>query len=318
MKVAVRYYSRGGNVKLMADALAKGAGVAAISIDDPEGPLIEPVDILFIGGAIYGFKLDPKLIQYIEDMPADSVRDRVICFGSSRTTRRPVYSLQELLKKRGFTIGKQGAYARHTPKPTALAAFEFFARKQVEKTAEEEALPPVAYMIRAVKDEMRAEAEEAAMNAEQAAAAALSAAAEEANAAAEAAARMAAEAAQRAKELAAQAAEKKAQAEALLHEAEQAEETAGTAGSEETAGTVATATTPSEKAEQDAPESADATMDVPSDAAGVTEGAATDEAGSTAEPVAESADGTTDELGTGVTDAETDTATGVTDTGSED
>ena len=30
MKIAVRYYSRGGNVKMLAEALARGAGVEAV------------------------------------------------------------------------------------------------------------------------------------------------------------------------------------------------------------------------------------------------------------------------------------------------
>ncbi len=232
MKVAVRYYSRGGNTKLIADALAKGAGVVAVSIDEPDGPLTEPVDILFLGGATHSFKLDDKLIQYIEDMPEDIVRDRVICFGSSAVTRRPVYSIQELLKNRGFPIGKQAVWARKKAKPTALAAFEFFARKEVERSAEEEALPPVAYMIRAVKDEMRAEEAAQQMSEEQAAAAALNAAVEEANEAAEAAARMAEEAAERARELAARAEAAKAEAAALASEAEHAAEVAEDQGDE--------------------------------------------------------------------------------------
>ena len=224
MKVAVRYYSVGGNVKLIAEALARGAGVPAISIDEPEGPLREPVDILFLGGATHNFKLDPKLIQYIEDMPEGIVTDRVICFGSSAFTRRPIYSIMELLKKKNFKIGKQAVWARKTAKPTALAAFEFFAHKQVEITSEDEALPPVSYMIRAVKDEMRAEEEAAQLSEEQQAVAELNAAAEEATEAAEAAALMAAEAAARAKELAERAAAAKAEAEALVSEAEQAAE----------------------------------------------------------------------------------------------
>lgn len=48
MNVAVRYYSRSGNTKALADAMARAAGVPAISVDAPEAKLDEPVDVLFI------------------------------------------------------------------------------------------------------------------------------------------------------------------------------------------------------------------------------------------------------------------------------
>lgn len=52
MKKAVRYYSRLGSTKTIAEAIAQGAGVQAVSItEEPE--LTEPVDVLFLGGAPY-------------------------------------------------------------------------------------------------------------------------------------------------------------------------------------------------------------------------------------------------------------------------
>ena len=65
MKVAIRYYSRGGNVELMAEALARGTGVEAISIDEPGAEITEHVDLLFIGGALYKFQLDPLFKEYL-------------------------------------------------------------------------------------------------------------------------------------------------------------------------------------------------------------------------------------------------------------
>lgn len=47
---AVRYYSKLGNTKKIAEAIAEGAGVSAVSItDEPE--LKEHTDVLFLGGA---------------------------------------------------------------------------------------------------------------------------------------------------------------------------------------------------------------------------------------------------------------------------
>ena len=47
---AVRYFSKLGNTKTIAEAIADGAGAKAVSVtEEPE--LKEPVDILFLGGA---------------------------------------------------------------------------------------------------------------------------------------------------------------------------------------------------------------------------------------------------------------------------
>ena len=50
MSTAVRYYSRSGNTKLVAEAIAKALGVSAVSVDRPEAALNEKADVLFIGG----------------------------------------------------------------------------------------------------------------------------------------------------------------------------------------------------------------------------------------------------------------------------
>lgn len=44
MKIAIRYYTKGGNTKKLADAISQATGVAAESV---EQPLAEDVDILF-------------------------------------------------------------------------------------------------------------------------------------------------------------------------------------------------------------------------------------------------------------------------------
>ena len=52
---AVRYYSRSGNTKLVADAIADAIHVKAVSVDQADAPLTEKADVLFIGGALYAY-----------------------------------------------------------------------------------------------------------------------------------------------------------------------------------------------------------------------------------------------------------------------
>ena len=61
MNIAVRYYSRSGNTKAVADAIAAAAQVQAVSVDQDDAAITEPVDVLFIGGALYAYGLDSSL-----------------------------------------------------------------------------------------------------------------------------------------------------------------------------------------------------------------------------------------------------------------
>ena len=64
---AVRYYSKSGNTKAIAEAIAEGAGVQAVSITD-EPALTEYTDVLFLGGAPYANIMAPELKSYAEKL----------------------------------------------------------------------------------------------------------------------------------------------------------------------------------------------------------------------------------------------------------
>lgn len=72
MTKAVRYFSKLGNTKTIAEAIADGAGVKAVSItDEPE--LKGRVDILFLGGAPYANIMAPEMKEYAEKLDASKV-----------------------------------------------------------------------------------------------------------------------------------------------------------------------------------------------------------------------------------------------------
>ena len=161
MNVAVRYYSRSGHVKALAEALAEGAGVEAISIDDPKGKLTKPVDILFIGGALYAYQLDQKLKDYIAAIPEGMVKDRAICFGSSALTRRPIFLIQDELKKVGINVAPQAVYGRGNPRKLVLESAKVFAEIESKRESDEDTLKPYMYFKKAEEryDAAQAEAE---------------------------------------------------------------------------------------------------------------------------------------------------------------
>ena len=57
MKIAVRYYTKTGNTKRLAEAIAEAVGAKALPISTP---IAEPVDILFLGNSYYAFSIDPE------------------------------------------------------------------------------------------------------------------------------------------------------------------------------------------------------------------------------------------------------------------
>ena len=79
MKVAVRYYTKTGNTKRLAEAVAKAVNTEALPISVP---VDEPVDVLFLGNSYYAFTIDPEVRDFIRALDKDKVK-RIVNFGSA-------------------------------------------------------------------------------------------------------------------------------------------------------------------------------------------------------------------------------------------
>ena len=79
MKIAVRYYTKTGNTKRLAEAIAKEVGVEALPISTP---IAEPVDILFLGNSYYAFTIDPEVRTFIRSLDKNKV-GRIANFGTA-------------------------------------------------------------------------------------------------------------------------------------------------------------------------------------------------------------------------------------------
>ncbi len=110
MSVAVRYFSRLGGTKKLALAIAEGAGVEAFSIVE-EPVLQEYVDVLFLGGAPYANKMDPKLRAYAESILPEKV-GRVVLFSSSNWSKRTVVTLRKMFLEKGIKVDNEYFWAQ--------------------------------------------------------------------------------------------------------------------------------------------------------------------------------------------------------------
>lgn len=96
MNIAVRYYTRSGNTKKLADAVAKTASVEA---KDITAPLTEKADILFLGCSYYAFDVDEAVKKFIIENK-DNI-GKIVCFGTSAMMK----SMKKPVKKVADTVG---------------------------------------------------------------------------------------------------------------------------------------------------------------------------------------------------------------------
>ena len=80
MRVDVRYYSKNGGTKKLAEAIANAVGAEAKTVDVP---LDQRADLVFLGSSVYGGKPDPSVVKFI----ADNARNigKIVVFGSACT-----------------------------------------------------------------------------------------------------------------------------------------------------------------------------------------------------------------------------------------
>ncbi len=79
MKVAVRYYTKTGNTRRLAEAVAEAVGEKALPISTP---VTEPVDVLFLGNSYYAFSIDPEVRDFVRSLDKNKV-GRIVNFGSA-------------------------------------------------------------------------------------------------------------------------------------------------------------------------------------------------------------------------------------------
>ncbi len=79
MTFAVRYYTKTGNTKKLAEAVAEALGVEALPISVP---VDEKVDVLMLGNSYYAFSIDPEVRDFIRSLDKEKV-GRIANFGSA-------------------------------------------------------------------------------------------------------------------------------------------------------------------------------------------------------------------------------------------
>ena len=136
MKIAVRYYTRGGNTKRLAEAVARAVGTEALPISTP---VTEPVDILFLGNSYYAFNIDPEVRDFVRSLNRDMV-GRIVNFGSAAMLNSTYKKVKAEADKAGIHMDEREFHCRgefkgiHKGHPDSndLKAAAEFAKKIIE------------------------------------------------------------------------------------------------------------------------------------------------------------------------------------------
>ena len=135
MNIAVRYYTKTGNTKRLAEAVAKAVGVEALPIS---APVTEPVDILFLGNSYYAFSIDPEVRDFVRKLDKSRVGKIVNC-GSAAMLNSTYKKVKAEADKVGIPMDEREFHCRgefkgiHKGKPdeSDLRAAAEFAKKIV-------------------------------------------------------------------------------------------------------------------------------------------------------------------------------------------
>ncbi len=136
MKCAVRYYTKTGNTKKLAEAVAAAVGVEALPISEP---VTEAVDILFLGNSYYAFSIDPEVRGFVRSLDKSKV-GKIANFGSAAMLNSTYSKVKAEADKVGIPMAEKEFHCRgefkgiHKGKPDEndLAAAAAFAKSLIE------------------------------------------------------------------------------------------------------------------------------------------------------------------------------------------
>ena len=137
MKIAVRYYTKTGNTKRLAEAVAEAVGTVALPISTP---VSEQADILFLGNSYYAFSIDPEVRDFIRSLDISKV-GRIVNFGSAAMLNSTWKKVKAEADKAGIAMDEREFHCKgefkgiHKGRPNAddLAAAAKFAKSIISE-----------------------------------------------------------------------------------------------------------------------------------------------------------------------------------------
>ncbi len=108
MTYAVRYYTKTGNTKRLAEAIARELGVEALPISVP---ISEKVDLLFLGNSYYAFTIDPEVRQFVGSLDKNLV-GKIVNFGTAAMLNSTYKKVKSVASKVGIEMDPNEFHCR--------------------------------------------------------------------------------------------------------------------------------------------------------------------------------------------------------------
>jgi flavodoxin len=105
MKTWVLYYSKGGNTKKIADAIADELDDVMKSEQIPPAYPPEKVALMFLGTGEYAGKPDPKTVEFVRTLTKDRVKN-IAVFGTNGKGQAgtAISTIKSLIKEKGINV----------------------------------------------------------------------------------------------------------------------------------------------------------------------------------------------------------------------
>ncbi|MBD5823156.1 flavodoxin family protein [Lactococcus petauri] len=103
MKYAVRYASRGGNTRAVADEIAKKIDVKAERISEP---LEEEVDVLFLGAGVWFASVTKDMKEYLVALDSGKIK-QIVAFSTSGHLESAIKKITAAAKDKGIKVNEE-------------------------------------------------------------------------------------------------------------------------------------------------------------------------------------------------------------------
>ena len=107
MNIAIRYYTKTGTTKKLAEALSEAVGVEALTVDNP---LTEDVDILFLGSAVYAAGVDSEIKKFIESINVNV--GKIVNFSSAALIESTYKQVNKIAEDNNITMAEEEFHCR--------------------------------------------------------------------------------------------------------------------------------------------------------------------------------------------------------------
>lgn len=103
MKYAVRYASRGGNTRAVADVIANKLNIKAKRISEP---LEEEVEVLFLGAGVWFASVTKDMKEYLAALDSGKIK-QIVAFSTSGHLESAIKKITAAAKEKGIKVNEK-------------------------------------------------------------------------------------------------------------------------------------------------------------------------------------------------------------------